>query len=333
MRQRSGAAALLACTLLVLQLASVDCARGKPVPAKAPPPPPPPPPKPYAKALDASKAFAASVAGKLPSRTACVQYVRNGAKASVLLASRAAASSHRVASKAAVRPLMHQPGARAQPAVRTPGGCRRRRNRIWFVPLALPVPPQAHLAAAFGGSKFSAPVKALAARLVTALQKPALAQPLAVVALFGAFVYLLRGRDKLYARAALCTAFVNWLSFSFLVNTVATVVVGVLTALELVVAHPSAFLCLAGLANAAELRRVASMLPARRKRATFAPAVTVEPEPAAPFAAVRPASAAPAAAPAARVSAAATPDAPKVKPTTPVPGAPKTSPVVRTVAK
>ena len=162
------------------------------------------------------------------------------------------------------------------------------------------------------------------------LQKPSWSTPLAVILLFAFFVRLMRSPrfagGKPYARAALCTAFVNWLSFSFLVNTLATVVVGMLTVLSLVAGHPMTTLLLALAANATELRHFAAYLPTRRKRATFASAPAADSEPASQPA--RPAAAAPAAVPAARISSTATPEASKVKPTTPVPGGAKTSPAM-----
>ena len=151
-----------------------------------------------------------------------------------------------------------------------------------------------------------------------------------MVALFGFFVLFLRSSryagGKPYAvrwrQAALCTAFVNWLSFSFLVNSFATVVVCVLTLLSLVASHPLATLMLALAANGAELCRFAAYLPVRRKRPTFASTSAADSEPATRAAAAP----APAAAPAGRISSTSTPDASKVKPTTPVPGGAKTPP-------
>ena len=158
------------------------------------------------------------------------------------------------------------------------------------------------------------------------LQKPSWSTPLAVILLLAFFVRLMRSPrfagGKPYARAALCTAFVNWLSFSFIVNSLATVVVAILTVLSLVAAHPMTTLFLALAANGNELRRFTAYLPARRKRATFAPASVADSEPA------RAVAAAPAAAPAARISSTATPEASKVKPITPVPGGAKTSPAM-----
>ena len=183
-------------------------------------------------------------------------------------------------------------------------------------------------------SPYKAPV-AMASRLVERLQKPSWATPLAVVALYCGFLVLLMTRSqryaggKPYARAALCTAFVNWLSFSFMVNSIATVFVFLVTVLSLVASHPLTTLSLALAANGNELRRFSAYLPARRKRATFASASATDSELAQPPRAVGAAPAAAAApAPAARISSTATPDASKVKPTTPVPGGAKTPPAV-----
>lgn len=187
---------------------------------------------------------------------------------------------------------------------------------------------------AFAASKFSAPTKALSARLVSRVQSPSWSAPAALVANFAFCVLLMRSHDsgsKLYARAALGCAIVNWLTLSCLANCVATVVSVSLTALDLLAANSLAFLCCACLANASELRRViTAALPVRTKRATVAPTPAV-PEPAAKPPVAVPAAAAPVAAapvaPAARISASGAPDPAKTsKPVTPLPGAPKTSP-------
>lgn len=166
------------------------------------------------------------------------------------------------------------------------------------------------------------------------MQKPLVSEPLAVLLLFAAFAYSLRSGasgPKLYARAALCTAVVNWLSFSFLVHCVTTAVVFVLTVLDLLAANPELTLGLCLAVNGREVLRVLrSYLPAlqaRRKTASFAapPETPAVPRSAAP-------SPAPSAtSPAARISASGTPDAAK-KPGTPVPGAPKASPAARPAA-
>ena len=198
------------------------------------------------------------------------------------------------------------------------------------------VAAQAHLAHQLAQSKFSAPAKALAARVVTTLQKPLIAEPIALALLFAVCVYALRSTCsgfKLYSRAALATAFVNWLTFSWLVNCVTSGAVFILTTLELVASVPLLTLGLCVVANASDLRRlVAGLLPQRKAVAVAAVPAAASPRPAAAPAAAAPAAPA-ASSQAPRISASGTPDASKVKPGTPVPGAPRPSPGARPAAK
>jgi hypothetical protein len=337
MRKRAGVAALFAFVVL-LQLASTEAAwAAKPAPVKAPPPPPPPPPSPVAQALAAAKIFAASAAAKLPSQARVQKELakvvaggQSAARASVVLLSKAAATAYKATAATVVRSSW-----RASTAGRSGRSVSVQRAQPPLVPSRwLTALFQAALSAQLRQSKFSAPANTLSARLVAAVQKPLVSQPLALFFLFAAFAYCLRTRSsgaKLYARAAFCTAAVNWLTFSFLVHCVTTAVVFVLTVLDLLAANPVAVLSLAAVANASELRRLRSYLPAlpaRRKTASFAtpPETMAVPRSAAP-------SPAPSATPpAARISASGATDAAK-KPGTPVPGAPKTSPAARPAAK
>ena len=75
-------------------------------------------------------------------------------------------------------------------------------------------------------------------------------------------------RPQLLAQSALVCAVLNWLTFTFAVNTLASAVVAALTLLDALVQNPSVLLCVALAANAGDLhRRVGALKPTPRAKA------------------------------------------------------------------